>query len=290
MSAHWHILGAGSIGLLWAAHLVKAGHQVTLLTQHQPPYPQKIQCDQQSYTINIQANNAASPIEHLLITTKTWQTLDAVNAIRRAIQPQTSIVLLQNGMANHQWLLEQFPSNPVYAAITTEGALRQQAWQVKHTGFGVTTLGAMNAHCAQRPHFLDCDLNLQHSDNIQTALWQKLVMNCCINPLTALHDCLNGELLNNPQALEQIAQIRLECCRVATQLGFAEALQNIEPMLIEVMQKTAQNSSSMREDFRQGKPTEIDAINGYIVQQGQKLGIATPVNQLLVQTIKGQTP
>jgi 2-dehydropantoate 2-reductase len=46
----------------------------------------------------------------------------------------------------------------------------------------------------------------------------------------------------------------------------------------------------MREDFRQGKPTEIDAINGYIVQQGQKLGIATPVNQLLVQTIKGQTP
>lgn len=289
MSVDWHILGAGSIGLLWAVELSKAGYKVCLLSHRSGPYPQQIEYGNKPYTVEIQHSSQAHSIKNLLITTKTWQTLPALKAIQHAIKPNTRLVLLQNGMANQTWLAENYPQNPVFAAITTDGALRQQAWQVQRTGFGRTIYGALNEIAANTDLNLTCDLVLEKSDDIQVALWQKLIMNCCINPLTAVYDCLNGELLQNPKALEQSEQIIIECLLVAEQLGIAEHLENIKEQVYAVMQSTAQNSSSMREDVRNKRPSEIDAINGFIVQQGKMLGISTPINQHILTTIKGLT-
>lgn len=289
MSADWHILGAGSIGLLWAAELSKAGYKVCLLRHKTAPYPQQIMLDDKPYAVEVRHNSQARSINNLLITTKTWQTLPALKAIQHAIKPNTRLVLLQNGMANQTWLAENFPHNPVFAAITTDGAWRQQAWQVQRTGFGRTVYGALNKAAADIKLDLHCGLVVEKSDNIQAALWQKLVMNCCINPLTALYDCLNGELLQSPKALEQTEQIIIECLLIAEKLGLAEHLSTIKEQVYTVMQSTAKNSSSMREDIRQQRPSEIDAINGFIVQQGKMLGIPTPTNQHILTTIKGLT-
>lgn len=289
MSADWHILGAGSIGLLWAAELSKAGYKVCLLSHKAAPYPQQIECDNEAYAVEIQHNSQAHAIKNLLITTKTWQTMSALKAIQQAILPTTRLVLLQNGMANQTWLAENYPHNPVFAAITTDGALRQQAWQVQRTGIGRTVYGAINKAAANIMLDLACDLVLEKSDNIQAALWQKLIMNCCINPLTAIYDCLNGELLQNPKAIEQCEQIIIECLLIAEKQGLGEHLSHIKEQVYAVMQSTAKNSSSMREDVKQKRPSEIDAINGFIVQQGKVFGIPTPVNQHILTIIKGLT-
>lgn len=287
MSTHWHIVGAGSIGLLWAAELSKASHTVTLIRHKQEAYPQQIRYNDETITLEVLHNSQVKRIDNLLITTKTWQTLDAIAAIQAALHTDTQIVLLQNGMANQAHLSQLFPHNPVYAAITTDGALREQAWQVKRTGIGRTIYGALTAKAKTSQPNLVCGLQLEKSERVQTALWQKLAMNCCINPLTAIYNCLNGELLQNAQALEQIQQILIECMLVAEKLGFSQALADIEEQVYAVMQSTASNSSSMREDMLNEKPTEIDAINGYIVEQGQRLGIATPVNLEILNHIKG---
>lgn len=287
MTAHWHILGAGSIGLLWAAELSKAGHTVTLIRHKQETYPQHIRYNDDLIALEVLHNSQVKRIDNLLITTKTWQTLDAIAAIQTALHSNTQIVLLQNGMANQARLSELFPHNPVYAAITTDGALREQAWQIKRTGIGRTIYGALTAKASGLRPDLACDLQLEKSESIQMALWQKLAMNCCINPLTAIYNCLNGELLQNAQALEQTQQILIECMLVGEKLGFAQALASIEEQVYAVMQSTANNSSSMREDVLNARPTEIDAINGYIVEQGQRLGIATPVNLKILNHIKG---
>lgn len=287
MSSHWHILGAGSIGLLWAAELRKAGYIVSLISHKTGPHPTAITLDGEAFDVSIVHNSEVSSIQQLLITTKTWQTLAALESIRSAINEQTQIVLLQNGMANQTWLAENFPHNPVFAAITTDGAWRENTWQVKRTGFGSTYYGGLTA--AAKPLQLDlhCHLGIEKSDDIQAALWIKLAMNCCINPLTALYDCLNGDLLQIPQALEQTRQILIECHAVAEKLGMAYALEDIENKVLAVMQSTAINSSSMREDFRQSRATEIDAINGFIVEQAQRFNLSVPLNADLVKKIKG---
>ena len=123
--------------------------------------------------------------------------------------------------------------------------------------------------------------------DIHQRLWNKLVINAGINPFTALLDCPNGEIVNDPffvahiDALcEEIAQVM--ACDTAAPLTAADILDQIK----HVATSTASNTSSMRSDVQKGRPTEIDVINGYIVDCGARAGIATPVNQTLVRRVK----
>lgn len=287
---HWHILGAGSIGLLFGAFLRKAGHKVTFISPHPNPSTISLRLHsttEETLSAQCRAASTASAIDFLLICTKSFQTRPALKAIEHAIHSNTCIVLLQNGMANQQWLLENYPKQALFAAITTHGALRTAPWQVKHTGIGHTMIGALNETSLDIQAHFSSALKLEVQSDIYPALWQKLVMNCCINPLTAIHDCLNGELQNIPSVMQQIPEIIKECQLVATAHGYGDALKESEQLVMDVVQKTAQNSSSMREDIRHGRQSEIDAINGYIVQQGKAIGLPTPVNQQLFNTIKG---
>lgn len=290
IKSHWHILGAGSIGLLFGAYLRKAGHHVTFISQHPCPENGQVQLngtEEERFTVQCNQANAVRSIDFLLICTKSFQTRHALSTIEHAITSKTCIVLLQNGMANQQWLLESYPQQALFAAITTHGALRTAPWRVNHTGIGQTSIGALNASTIDIQAHLASDLVLQLEADIYPALWQKLVMNCCINPLTALHDCLNGELETIPSAMKRLPLIIHECRQIAKAQGYEQALVDSEQQLLQVMRQTAKNSSSMREDIRHGRLSEIDAINGYIVQQGKALGIDTPVNQELFLSIRG---
>lgn len=291
MTSHWHILGAGSIGLLWAAQLHKAGHQVTLITQHPAPASQQIHFTEHGHSetlaVAIVNNRDTGPIEQLLICTKTWQTRPALASITPAITDDARLVLLQNGMANHGWLAQQYPQQQLYAAISTEAALRTSAWQVSHTGHGQTDIGGLNSCDQHIRDALHCALPVHYNRDIESALWQKLVVNCCINPLTVIYDCVNGALADNDQAMQQIRQIIIECRQVADAAGFAYALSGSEERVMQVIKRTAANSSSMRQDIKLGRRTEIDAINGYIVQQAAVYGIAVPLNLQLLNQIQG---
>ncbi len=290
IKSHWHILGAGSIGLLFGAHLRKAGHDVSFISQQICPEHCQVQLHgtkQESFTVQCSAPDSVQAIDFLLICTKSFQARQALSAIEHALTNNTCMVLLQNGMANQQWLLENYPQQALFAAITTHGALRTAPWCVSHTGIGSTTIGALNKSSVDIKAHFTSHLNLELQADIYPALWQKLVMNCCINPLTVLHDCLNGELETIASAMQLIPLIIEECRQVAKAHGYEQALADSEQQLLQVMRQTAKNSSSMREDIRHGRLSEIDAINGYIVQQGKMLGIDTPVNQQLFTQIKG---
>lgn len=289
---HWHILGAGSIGLLWAAYLRKAGYNVTLITRQ--PFEQSQQLIEleanglkETFAVEVIEATKACEIKNLLIATKTWQTESAVASVRHALAEGANLVLMQNGMGMQQWLCDEFPKQHVFAASCSEGALRTGQFSVKHTGVGHTEIGGLN-HNIDLSAQLHCALSLSHNNAIQIALWQKLVVNCCINPLTAIYDCVNGALLDQPLAMQQIAQIIVECQQVADACGMGDALADAQERVMNVIRRTAKNSSSMRQDILLNRPSEIDTINGYIVLQGQIHGIATPLNLTLFNTIKGK--
>jgi 2-dehydropantoate 2-reductase len=114
-------------------------------------------------------------------------------------------------------------------------------------------------------------------------MWHKLALNCVVNPLTGLLDCLNGDL---PLGGEKGVAPRLlaECDQVARTLLGADWPYSAAELLAaarELVRATASNSSSLREDLRHGRETEITRLNLAVAKVGRRLGIECPVNESL---------
>ncbi len=295
----WHILGPGAIGSLWASYLLRAGHAVTLLC-HTPeqldgfwdnPSLTLVADDQRyKYQPETESINHSGPIAKLLITTKSYATEAAVRGIAHRIGPQTVILVLQNGMGPQQRLAEQFSQAPVYAGTTTEGAYRTGPQQVVHAGHGETWLGPLNTTAAALDatplaELLALELPSRYDRDISTRLWQKLAINCAINGLTAIHDCRNGALTAVPAYRQQMQTLCEEFSRVA------EALQQplFEDSLFDaaqaVAEATADNISSLLQDVRHNRDTEIDFLNGFLCTKAAELGIKVPAHQQLRQQV-----
>jgi 2-dehydropantoate 2-reductase len=120
---------------------------------------------------------------------------------------------------------------------------------------------------------------------ILTKLWGKLFVNVGINALTATLDCKNGELLSLAGARERMETAIQEAIQVAKAKKI-EIIGDPVEAARSVCQKTAGNVSSMLQDVRKKRKTEIGAINGAVVAFGRELGIETPENKRLMQQVK----
>ena len=228
----------------------------------------------------------------LLVTTKAGDTFSALESWLPFITVDTPVVLFQNGLGSQQAVAERWPERPILAASTTEGANRPSPDVLVHAGAGDTWLGALTAsaenHTAGVAQQLAATgLRVHAEGSILKRLWQKLVVNAGINPFTALLDCPNGEILDSPLYQQNIDGL----CREISLLLHAETAENIAPEVLRervetVARNTASNTSSMRADVKAGRKTEIDFINGYLVQCGKRNDIATPVNQMLTERVQ----
>jgi 2-dehydropantoate 2-reductase len=129
-------------------------------------------------------------------------------------------------------------------------------------------------------------LIVKKSDNIDAILWRKLAINCAINPLTVIHHCRNGELLDKPEALAQIAAVVDEILKLSNALHRDHELTNLHQQVLDVARATATNRSSMLQDIESGREIEIDAITGYLCQLAAKQGMSLPVNEKLLAIVK----
>lgn len=294
------ILGAGSLGRLWAALLPQDRVAVLPRPDADPAAPplsyafESIQGSQRQITLRwLQSRDN---LTLLLVTTKAGDTLTALQHWLPRIPESVPVVLFQNGLGSQQAVADTWPQRPILAASTTEGANRPEANRVVHAGVGETWVGALTPPA--RPEVAgvvsqlsETGLALHAENRILVRLWQKLVVNAGINPFTAILDCPNGDILTDDLFLGNIDPL----CREIAQLMAAEGVDTPTPgelrLRIEtVARNTARNTSSMRGDILNGRATEIDFINGYLVQLGRRLDIPTPVNQMLTDRVKQLSP
>lgn len=283
------IVGPGAIGSLWATHLHQAGHQVALWgTQNVTHW--SLQCDEQpklSFAYN-QPDTLRSA-DLLLITVKAWQVASALPALLEQIADETILLFMHNGMGALDALSDHLTPYPVLLSTTTHGALKPAPDKVLHTGQGQTQIGPFNAQ-GERCGFV-CDV-LQHAlpqvswnQHIEHALWQKLAINCAINPLTALEQISNGELAE-PRYRARLDAIIAEVAAVMRAEHISVDERALRATIDQVIAATARNRSSMHQDVVHQRQTEIDFINGYVVRKAQQHGLAVPVNQQLYQHIQ----
>ena len=251
------------------------------------------------------------PIENLVISTKAYQTTTALKPYLPHLSHKSNILILQNGMGmaeklcENYWPLQHDRPN-IFQAVSTHGAYRTSPYVVHHSSPGkllVARIPCKEHEEKEYPDFIKTIIEtpganaiaLPYNDHLLVQM-QKLVGNACINPLTAVLDCLNGDLLYGDSVIGILQSIIKETREVffaeypqLKQIAAARAVLDNEKLLesvLELCKATKNNSSSMREDVRNLNTTEISAINGYIVELGRKHKIATPTNKMLMGMVR----
>jgi len=225
----------------------------------------------------------------VLLCVKSGDVDRALARLRPLLDPDTLLLGFQNGMA-HVDLLRQ-SSATAAAGVTALGASLAEPGQVIFGGHGPTSLGLLdnNKQCALLDDFVDlmqqAGLEAGHSDNILADLWQKLFVNVGINALTAIHGRTNGQLLTSCGVRSTMKKAIGEAMAVAEKSGIPIKGDPVRHAFT-VCRKTRNNVSSMLQDVRRRRPTEIMAINGFVVREGERLQIDTPVNRKLVSQIR----
>lgn len=300
---HWHILGAGAIGCIWAYRLHQIGHPVTLVLRNQSrlndfnrrnrgiSYQAPGATTVQSIPVEATLNQQSGSIDRLLICTKAFAVEAAFEQIKARLSPTSQIILLHNGMGPQQRLAARYPDHALWAASSTDGGYLTAPFGVVHAGAGSTVIGPLTSRASQEDSSPLLHTSVQTVADIQQRLWHKLAINAVINPLTALANCRNGELLQQPDRARLAAQLCSEIQQVTAQLFGTELLR--EPLLAHVQsicQQTAENYSSMQQDLQQRRTSEIEQINGYVDLLATQLGIPAPINRQLLQAVRQHLP
>ena len=289
MSTPWHILGAGSLGTLWATRLARAGVPVRLILRNEARLADYRagqgltlveQGVEQTYPVVGETPDSPEPIHRLLVACKAYDAQSAIAQLHHRLAPDAELILLQNGLGSQDAVAAQVPLARCIYASSTEGAFREGDWRVVFAGHGYTWLG--DAGHPTPPLWLD-DLQaagIPHdwASDILTRLWRKLALNCAINPLTVLYQCRNGGL--QAHACEvvtlcaELAEL-LECC------GQPAAAQDLHSEVQRVIQATAANYSSMHQDVVNHRRTEISYLLGYACQAAARHQLVLPHLQQL---------
>ena len=294
------VVGPGALGCLFAAKLARSGNTVWLF-DHDVKRASYIA--DKGIILEVGGKDVCVPVRStvdpkgigitdlVLLCVKSQDVETALQHLKPHLSNEILLIALQNGIGHHEMLhrAAQF-----YAVgITAQGGTLAGMGRVVHGGSGQTVLGHLPTASAQNVPLLKrvakvftaAGIQTTVSEEISGAIWDKLIVNVGINALTAIHNCRNGELLNDRSLLaEQKAAVE-EAIAVAIAKGIRLSGDPIENT-VKVCLATSQNVSSMLQDVRKGRRTEIDAINGAIVREGRRLGIPMPVNSELVNKVK----
>ena len=229
----------------------------------------------------------------IFLCVKSLDVADGLAAAQSITADNTLLITLQNGIG-HLDILQTHKEPPFIAlGVTAQGANLVGTGHVLHAGNGITRLGILNGSTNRLTGILTEVAGLMSNAGIETSIteniidfvWAKLLVNVGINALTAIHNCPNGELLESTAITKQLSDAVREAAAVARARGI-QIVTDPVAVTSEVCKQTGLNISSMLQDVRNRRLTEIDSINGAIVNAARELQIPVPVNEELVRKVK----
>lgn len=292
------VLGAGAIGSLFGGLLSKNNNVVLVGRKDHVDRINKKGLDIQGKTklkIKIpafeQLNDVSFTPDLLIISVKSYDTEATIKQTKSLITNNTVVMSIQNGLDNVDKINKFIDPGKILICITTHGAFFSKPGLIIHTGIGKTTIGEYEEKNIQKLQklvkiFNNSGIKTTFNTNIKNNIWIKAIVNSSINPLTTFFQCKNGYLLENPILKHLVEQICAESTNIARTNGLCIETSDTLYKTKEVICDTADNYSSMLQSFQKGKKTEIDSINGKILEIGKKLGCNTFLNEVLIHSIK----
>jgi 2-dehydropantoate 2-reductase len=310
-SAVTHILvaGAGALGCVFGGFLHRAGHRVTLLgraPQIDAIASKGLQIEGlwgehrlTGLRLATQAADVHDPFDAILIAVKSYDTRAIATSVAPLLAPQGVAISLQNGLGNVETLSDVMGGQRVLAGRVIFGAEAVAPGRVRVTVYADPVLVGVSRPAAQprlrvlarswAERFAAAGIPSAYSDDIEAALWGKVLYNAALNPLGALLGVHYGAVAGDAHTRAIMDLVIDEAFRVALAEGvalpWASAAVYRAVFYDRLVPSTSHHRSSMLQDLERGRPTEIDAINGEVWKRGAAHGIVTPANELLMRLV-----
>lgn len=279
------IIGCGALGGLLAFKLIRAGIDV-LLCQRPGTQFDAIRAnginflDREGNTANAKCTVVSSldglePAGLVLVLVKAYQTEEAALNIKGHVSRNGIALTLQNGLGNAETLARELGEDHVAAGTCTYGAHRVGPGLIAWGGDGTVRLGPWKKgrDLSELVGLLEgAGIETRLEEDPRRALWEKVILNASVNPVSALARLGNGQLLDLPEAMGLVKALVWESVKAAHLAGMEIDAGEMWIRVRSVLEKTANNRTSMLQDVENGRRTEVDAILGTLVEQGRTKG------------------
>ena len=291
------MIGAGAMGCLYGAYLSKK-NTVILIDSFEP----QVEAINNNGLIMLEngieyiypikavlSGTDIGSVDLVIVFVKSIYTYEAVEANRSLIGNHTIIMTLQNGAGNDRDIMHFAKRENIIVGTSKHNSVGIGLGKIHHTVSGLTTIGTMEQDSDAARLIItalrDAGLEVEISDDIQRIIWSKLFVNISINTLTALLETKIGFMVRNTYAWDFAKRIIYEAVNVAEEDGTYFDRREVMNMVRHVCETAGEGYSSMYQDRKRKVRTEIDKMNGAIVEQAKLYGVATPYNALVVDLI-----
>ncbi len=283
------IVGGGALGTLFASRLVAANVEVRAVVRSASR--------RDALKRDYPSLGAGPEFEFLIgsrivfLCVKAYDTEEVSRALAVIRLRDTAVCSLQNGWGHMDALAAALPGIPLLAATTSMGAYLDDEDTLRATERGETFVAPW------RPDDLPwaetavqvlrrAGLSAETRPDARAVLWRKLVLNSAVNPVTALARCPNEVLLEERSLLRIAEHAALEAARVGWKLKVLDPNFDAAGALRSILQETSGNRSSMMEDLKRGRRTEIEEIVGVVARLAKQVGVRTPVQEALLTLVR----
>lgn len=235
-------------------------------------------------------------VDAAVICVKTHGTAWAADAAKRILRRDGLAVTIQNGLGNYELLRDAVGQDRAAVGVIYVGARLDEKRELHATGPGRVELGPPGGAPARRhldalaKALADGGMTVNVVADPWPSVWRKVAVNAAMNPTTALLGYTNAELVADAAAVRVVDALAGEVARVATAAGVPLGEDEARTAWRDVARMTGPNRSSMLQDVQAGRPTEVDAICGAVHREGERRGVAAPLNQAMTVLVSAFAP
>jgi 2-dehydropantoate 2-reductase len=295
------MVGAGSVGGFFGAKLVQAGVSCSFLLRPRTLAAVKtrgltIRSQDGSFTVHPAAasNVRELPAPDLVcLGIKRYDLETTLEQLRPVLNSRTTLLTMQNGVDTEARARDLLPHVPIVGGVAYIYSKIAEPGIIDHYKKGALAIGAWQGPTpisltAITATFEAAGIGCRIAEDIHRTKWEKMCWNVVFNPLTVLINDTVSKAISLPELRPVIAHLVDEAVAVAKQEG-VELPSDMAEKTIRWSQEIRDIHTSMYDDWRSGRPTEIDHLNGYIARRGRKFGIPVPVNETMVALVKSLT-
>jgi 2-dehydropantoate 2-reductase len=296
------ILGAGALGGLIGARLSEGGQDVTLLEANvararllgeEGLFLSEAEKGERQVRLKVATSvEGLEPFDLVFVAVKSYQTEDAVRGVLPVIGEKTWILSTQNGIGNVDRIRRVAATRRILTGITFHSIQHTGPNRLRYrTGIKPIQMAPLDGEITEEVRaigemFNAAGLKAEVVQNVDTVIWQKLVHNAVVNPVSALTGMSCSELLEDDDMQAMMRALCLEITEVMQARGTPlEDPEDPYRPIVRSQKALAKNRPSMWQDLVRGFRTEIDAMNGGIVDEAERLGMKAPLNWMIVQLV-----
>ena len=295
------VYGIGGVGGYFGGKLAAAGFEVSMIARGEhlkAIQDHGLEVESINGNFNVRPAIATDDLlevakpDLVILGIKSWQIPEVAREIKHLVQENTMVLPLQNGADNVEKLLEILPKENVLAGLCFVVSFLEKPGKIKHAAFEPRiTFGEIDNSKTERTAklkeiFDKAGISSKIPENIQLEIWKKYLFICTVSGIGGLTRVSIDKIRKSEFLYDLMKATASEIKAVANAKNIPLTDEHLKNTFEIIDSQPEGNTASTQRDIMQGKPSELENFNGYIVKQGEKLGVETPVNRYIYECLK----